>query len=155
MSVSSCATKVYNAEMGFSREVAANLPKDQALIFLQSLYVPETANSCRFEENGVSRWWKGKLPGTTPYNLIFIFLAGANGIPFGIELSVRGTNEAWCLIIPYEMAKRQGKDTKKFSDKIFTALLSMGATIIPASELAKGLTCRAGWCQKRRPAATD
>lgn len=148
-----CATgNIRSAQVNIRPDVAANLPKDQALTFLRTLYVPETANSCRFEKDGVSIWWKGKVAGKNPYKSTYLSLQAVKGIPQFIILSTRGSNEYWCYIFPYPIAKEQGKETPKLTDKIFTALLSLGAAIIPESELAKGLRCRAEleWCQPAR-----
>jgi hypothetical protein len=138
------------AQVGIDHAVAADLPKDQAVSFLQSLYVPENANSCRFEGDGISRWWKGKLPGKIAYSATYLSLEAVKGTPALIILSVRGSREAWCGMFPYSIAQKRGKDTKELTNKIFTALLSLGVTIIPASELAKGLKCRTAWCQPAR-----
>ena len=151
--VAGCVTgNVSSAHMNIRPDVAANLPRDTALTFLRTLYVPEAANSCRFEKDGVSIWWKGKLSGKNPYNSTYLSLQAVKGVPQGIILSTRGSNEYWCAIYPYAIAKEQGKETPKLADKIMTALLSLGAAIIPATELAKGLTCPAEreWCQPAR-----
>lgn len=118
-----------------------NLPKDQALGFLRSLYVPEAANTCRFEQDGVLRWWKGELlPGKTRYNLLYdwgLMAQGGRGPLVRIVLSVRGTNELWCLIHPQLFADGQGKDATPFIKGIFTMLKVMGVTALPLSEASK------------------
>jgi hypothetical protein len=142
-------SNVSYADVGIRYDVAADLPKDQALVFLRSLYLPEVpaASSCRFEAGGVQRWWNGRLPGRNPYNATYLSLTSVDGIPMAIMLSVKGTREEWCMIVPYGITKVRGGDTKKLTNKIFTALVSMGAEVIPASEAAKGLHCRQVWCQ--------
>ena len=143
---------VYYAQVGIRQDVAADLPKDQALAFLRSLYLPEVeaANSCRFDADGVQRWWNRRLPGKNPYNATYLSLSGVNGTPMAIMLSVKGNREQWCMIVPYAITKVRGGDTKKLTDKIFTALISMGVEVIPASELSKGLHCRQEWCRPVR-----
>jgi len=138
------------SKVGIRHDVAKELPKDQALAFLRSLYVPEAANTCRFEPDGVERWWKGKLPGKNPYSSTYLSLEAVNGTPIGIMLSVRGTREQWCMIVPYAITQLQGGDAKKLTDKIFTALISLGVTIIPDTELSKKLHCRQDWCRPIR-----
>jgi hypothetical protein len=141
---------VYFAEANLTPEVVKHLPKEHALAFLRSLDTPQMANTCRFEQKGVGRWWNGVLPGSTPYHALYVSFLGVAGTPVGISLSVKGTNEQWCAIYPQPIAEGMRKDVTKFKDKILTALLSLGAEIIPPSELARGLTCRAEFCQPVR-----
>lgn len=121
--------------------VIDNLSKDHALGFLRSLYVPETATSCRFEEDGVLRWSKGQLlPGKTPYSSLYISgLGRGGGPPVRYVLSVRETNELWCAMQAQLIADRQGKDVTPFLNQIYTALRVMGARVMPVSELPKAM----------------
>ena len=50
--VAGCVTDdISSAQMNIRPDVAANLPREHALTFLRTLYVPEAANSCRFEKD--------------------------------------------------------------------------------------------------------
>lgn len=111
------------------KDVVDTLPKDYALSFLQSLYGPAWwSNSCRFDTNGVKRFYKVRLPGKQPYtslNTSFI----RNGKFDVIGIFVNKSKEVWCLIDQRSIAKHQGKDINSLISKIYTALLSMGVKI--------------------------
>lgn len=135
----SCAPTVRMYGAPDDNEVIKNLPKDQALSFLQSLYVPATANTCRFEKDGVFRSREGQLlPGETPYtSLYFSGLGQGGGPPVRCVLSVRRTNEILCLWHPQPIAAHQGTDVTALLSMTSTALKVMGVTPMPMSELLK------------------
>jgi len=119
-------------------QMIANMPKDQALTFLRSLYVPETANSCRFEEDSVLRWQKGTLlPGEVPYKSLYFSGLSYDRRVVRLVLSVRGTNELWCLMHPKLLAEHQGKNAEKMINHICQALTVMGTRDIPLSEFSR------------------
>ena len=69
LSAMSCAPSIQ--ELNLSQEVVDNLPKEQALSFLQSLQPsPQGYVQCLFDQDGVARWipQQGQLlPGKNPY----------------------------------------------------------------------------------------
>jgi hypothetical protein len=138
-------------------DVLANLPKDHALAYLRTLYAPpnnKMVTNCRFERDGVRRWWKEDLPGKKSYGSIqgsLRRLLFVKGTPVTIVLSAKGSREEWCEIMAFAIAHGQGGDPRRLTAKIATALGSMGVTEMPASELSKGLVCRQEWCEPARP----
>jgi len=149
-SVSSCAPTIITyrkprtpedlAVLAEALATVKDLPRDQALSFLQSQYVPEAANTCRFEEDGVLRWWKGKLlPGKRPYiSLAVTGITWRGTIVRGV-LAERGTNELWCLIHPQLIANSQGTDATRLIQKMGIALAAMGVRDMTSSELSKAV----------------
>jgi hypothetical protein len=139
MSALSCAPRIREWGKPDDQELIRNLPQDQALSFLRSLDVPEPANSCRFEEDGVVRWRNGAwLPGKMSYSSLYLSgLGHGEGPPDRFVLSVGGTNELWCLMHSQLLARHQDMDTARFLNKVYTALRVMGVRTISLSELSK------------------
>lgn len=128
MSTASCAPKLQ--EMNLSQEVVDNLPKEQALSFLQTLKPsPEGYVQCLFDHEGVTRWLPHRrqvLPGKKSYNTLD-GRAERPGIMVVVVLYAQG--QPWCIIPAESNADRIGRgDYEKFTGKIFTALLSLGVT---------------------------
>jgi len=133
MSTVSCAPNI--REMNLSQEVVDNLPKDQALSFLQTLGPSQQIINiyCRFEEDGIARWEKQSrqfLPGKYPYTS-FSAVPRTPGIMIVIfvYLDQQRSRDPWCMIAAEGNADQQGKDAKQFTAKILTALLSMGVRV--------------------------
>ena len=128
MSTVSCAPRLQDLQV--SQEVAENLPKEQALRFLQTLKAsPERYIQCLFDEEGVTRWQPGTrqvFPGKKPYRLLDA-RAERPGIMVVVVLYAQG--QPWCIIPAESNADDLGRgDVNKFTGKIMTALLSLGVT---------------------------
>lgn len=126
----SCAPGV--RDMNLSQEVVDDLPKDQALSFLQSLRPsPLGYIHCRFEQDGVLRWLPQRgqlLPGKRPYGS-FYAQPQRPGIMIVVFLYESTKGQPWCIIPAESNADDLGKDATKFTGKILTALLSMGVRV--------------------------
>jgi len=140
-----CAPRVQ--DLNLASEVIEELPKDVALGFLQSLRVSlRERHYCRFDGDGVARWvadpgqlfepvQRGQnLPGKYPYET---FLAAPETPGYMVIVSMYQRNipnkyrirEPWCVIAAESNADREGKDVKRFTAKILTALLSLGVHV--------------------------
>jgi hypothetical protein len=128
MSTMSCAPRLQDLQV--SQEVAENLPKEQALRFLQTLKAsPERYVQCLFDEGGVIRWLPGTrqvFAGKKPYRALDA-RAERPGIMVVVVLYTEG--QPWCIIPAESNADDLGRgDVNKFTGKIMTALLSLGVT---------------------------
>ena len=128
MSTISCAPRLQDLQL--SQEVAENLPKEQALRFLQTLKAsPERYIQCLFDEEGVTRWQpdtRQVFPGKKPYRSLDA-RAERPGIMVVVVLYTQG--QPWCIIPAESNADDIGRgDVNKFTGKIMTALLSLGVT---------------------------
>jgi hypothetical protein len=130
MSTLSCAPPLQ--ELNLSQDVADNLPKDQALSFLQALkpsLSPVGHVQCQFDQDGVTRWVpqaRQVLPGKKPYRSLDA-RAERPGLMIWVALYDQG--QPWCMIPAESNADRIGRgDYEKFTGKIMTALLSLGVT---------------------------
>ena len=128
MSTMSCAPRLQDLQV--SPEVAENLPKEQALRFLQTLKAsPERYVQCLFDAEGVIRWLPGTrqvFPGKKPYRSLDA-RAERPGIMVVVVLYTEG--QPWCIIPAESNADDLGRgDVNKFTGKIMTALLSLGVT---------------------------
>jgi len=128
ISASSCAPSIQ--ELNLSQERVDNLPRDQALSFLQTLRPsPQGYVQCRFDQDGVARWIPQRrqvLPGKKPYRSLDA-RPERPGVMIVIVLYEAG--RPWCTIPAESNADDLGRgDYKKFTGKILTALLSLGVT---------------------------
>jgi hypothetical protein len=128
MSTMSCAPRLQDLQV--SQEIAENLPKEQALRFLQTLKAsPERYTQCLFDEEGVTRWQphsRQALPGKRPYRSLDA-RAERPGIMVVVVLYTQG--QLWCIIPAESNADDIGRgDVNKFTGKIMTALVSLGVT---------------------------
>ena len=128
MSTMSCAPRLQDLQV--SPEVAENLPKEQALRFLQTLKAsPERYVQCLFDSEGVIRCLHGTrqvFPAKKPYRSLDA-RAERPGIMVVVVLYTEG--QPWCIIPAESNADDLGRgDVNKFTGKIMTALLSLGVT---------------------------
>ena len=128
MSTMSCAPRLQDLQL--SQEVADNLPKEQALRFLQTLKAsPARYTQCLFDEEGVTRWQpdgRQVLPGKKPYRSLD---ARAERPGTMVVVVLYAQIQPWCVIPAESNADDIGRgDVNKFTGKIMTALLSLGAT---------------------------
>ena len=127
----SCAPSIQ--EMSLSQEVVDNLPREQALHFLQTLkpsLSPVVKVHCLFEQDGVVRWLPSRgqvLPGKRPYASL-VAHPERPGIMIVVVLYEKG--KPWCIIPAESTADDIGRgDYKRFTGKILTALLSLGVKV--------------------------
>lgn len=128
LSAVSCAPNV--RDLNLSQEIIDDLPRDYALSFLQSLS-PAWTSTCRFEEDGLRRWLPQSgqlLPGKYPYPS-FYAMPRTPGIMVVVVIYGPRSSQPWCGIRAESIADRQGKDVKRVTGKILTALLSMGVRL--------------------------
>jgi len=127
-SAMACAPKV--RDLHLSQEIIDNMPREQALNFLQSLAPGGNMIEpyCLFEADGVRRWqWlpgrRGQqlLPNKYPYNAFRV-----QPIILG-DIALYGSGlKHWCIINNMGNASQQGKELDRFTGKIVMALMSLG-----------------------------